>query len=374
MGKSGREGNTMTGNRRQTRRVTTGGLAIGGGAPVSIQTMTNIPVERVDDSVAQITGLREAGAELVRVALRSVESAGCLKKIIPAVAVPICADVHFDHLIALAAIEAGAAKVRINPGNIGSDRGVREVAAAARDHGVPIRIGVNGGSLDRRRYPEATPAAMVESALEHVSLLEKNGFCDIVVSIKSSDIARTVEANRLFAKRCDYPLHVGLTEAGYGLDCVVRSSVAIGHLLMEGIGDTIRVSMTGDPLEELLVARKILESAGEREARIRIIACPTCGRTDPSLDILALAKEVDGAVTARFDKLLSERGGTLQVAVMGCEVNGPGEAREADAGLAGLREGRLLLFSRGEKVRVLDRREAVKGLLDELERIIEGRA
>ncbi len=359
--------------RRHTRRVTAGTLAIGGGAPVSIQTMTNLPVERVDETIAQITRLSEAGAELVRVALRSAESAACLKKIVNAVDVPICADVHFDHRIALAAIEAGAAKVRINPGNIGHARGVREVAAAARDRGVPIRIGVNGGSLDRRKYPEATPAAMVESAMEHVGLLEENGFHDIVVSIKSSDIGRTVEANRLFAQRYDYPIHTGLTEAGYGLECVVRSSLAIGHLLMEGIGDTIRVSMTGDPAEEILVARKILESAGEREARIRIISCPTCGRTDPSLDLLALAKEIDGAVTARFDSILAERGGTLHVAVMGCEVNGPGEAREADAGLAGLRDGRLLLFAKGEKVRAVDRDDAVSALMEELEKIIEGR-
>ncbi len=356
--------------RKKTKQVRAGSLAIGGGAPVSIQTMANVPIEQIDEAIAQVRGLADAGAELVRVALRSVEATEFLKKLLSAVTVPVSADIHFDHRIALAAIRAGVNKVRINPGNIGDPAGVREVVAAARDSGVPIRIGVNSGSVDRRKFPEVTPESLVASAMEHVHILEENNFCDIVVSIKSSDIGQTVAANELFASQRDYPVHVGLTEAGYGLSCVVQSSVAIGHLLMEGIGDTIRVSMTGDPAEEITVARKILESVGERKAWVHIVACPTCGRTDPSLDILALAKEVDAAVTARFEKTMKEKGRTLHVAVMGCEVNGPGEAKEADAGLAGIRDGRLLLFAKGKKVKAVDYRDAVAALVEEIEKII----
>jgi (E)-4-hydroxy-3-methylbut-2-enyl-diphosphate synthase len=356
--------------RRATRQVRAGSLAIGGNAPVSIQSMTNVPVERVDETIAQIRRLADRGCQLVRLALRSAESASCLKKIVPAVTVPLCADVHFDHRIALAALEAGVHKVRINPGNIGSAQGVREVVAAARDRGAPIRIGVNAGSVDRRRFPEVTPASLVESAMEHVRILEDNNFSDIVVSVKSSDIPQTISANEIFAAGNDYPLHIGLTEAGYGLACAVQSSVAIGHLLLGGIGDTVRVSMTGDPVEEIPVARMILESAGERKARIRIVSCPTCGRTDPDLDILALAREVDGAVTARFGKILEERDGSLHVAVMGCEVNGPGEAKDADAGLAGIRGGKMLLFACGEKVKVVEADDAVAELVREIGNII----
>jgi (E)-4-hydroxy-3-methylbut-2-enyl-diphosphate synthase len=334
--------------------------------------MTNVPIERVGETVAQIVRLADAGSQLVRLALRSAESASLLKKIIPASPVPLCADVHFDHRIALAALDAGVHKVRINPGNIGSEAGVREVVAAARDRGAPIRIGVNAGSVDRRKFPAVTPETLVASALEHVRILEDNNFSDIVVSIKSSGIPQTIAANELFALQRDYPLHIGLTEAGYGLACAVQSSVAIGHLLLEGIGDTIRVSMTGDPVGEIPVARTILESAGERKARVRIVSCPTCGRTDPDLDILALAKEVDDAVTARFEKTMAERDSTLHVAVMGCEVNGPGEAKDADAGLAGIRGGKLLLFARGEKVKIVDARDAVAELVREIEKLLAG--
>jgi (E)-4-hydroxy-3-methylbut-2-enyl-diphosphate synthase len=358
--------------RRKTRQVRAGSLAIGGGAPVSIQTMACVPVERIEEAIAQVRNLADAGAELVRVALRSVEAAEYLRKLLPAVKVPISADIHFDHRIALAAIKAGVHKVRINPGNIGDAEGVREVVAAARDNGVPIRIGVNSGSVDRRKFPEVTPESLVASAMEHVRILEENNFTDIVVSIKASDIARTVAANELFASQRDYPVHVGLTEAGYGLTCAIQSSVAIGHLLMEGIGDTIRVSMTGDPAEEIIVARKILESVGERKAWVRIVSCPTCGRTDPSLDILALAKEVDAAVTARFEKTMKEKGRTLHVAVMGCEVNGPGEASHADVGAAGGRGGMMMIFSRGEKLRRVTDGEAPAVILEEAEKIIGG--
>jgi (E)-4-hydroxy-3-methylbut-2-enyl-diphosphate synthase len=347
-----------------------GSLAIGGGAPVSIQSMTCLPIERTDDTIAQINRLAGQGAELVRVALRSVDSVEYFKKIRAAVALPLCADVHFDYRIAVAAIKAGVNKVRINPGNIGDRKGVLEVVKAARDRGVPIRIGVNSGSVDRKKFPDVTPEGLVESAMEHINILEDNSFSDIVVSIKSADIMHTIAANELFSSRRDYPIHVGLTEAGYGLTCTVQSSVTIGHLLMEGIGDTIRVSMTGDPLDEVIVARKILESAGERKAWVRIVSCPTCGRTDPSLDILALAMEADSAVTGRFESCLKKMNRTLHVAVMGCEVNGPGEARDADAGLAGIRDGRLLLFAKGEKVKVVESRDAVAALVEEIEKLL----
>ena len=357
--------------RNKTRQVRAGGLAIGGDAPVSIQSMTNIPVERVPETIDQIRKLERLGCQLVRIALRNVEAAESLARVVPAVTIPVCADVHFDYRIAVAAIEAGAHKVRINPGNIGDERGVREVIAAARDRGVPIRIGVNGGSVNRRRYPEVNPDSLAASALEHVRILEDNAFDAIVVSIKSSDIIQTIEANRKFTSQRDYPVHIGLTEAGYGVTCIVQSSVALGCLLMEGIGDTLRVSMTGDPAEEIIVARTILESAGERKARIRIVSCPTCGRTDTGLDILELARAVDREATARFEKIMQDTDRSLHVAIMGCEVNGPGEARDADAGLAGIRDGRLLLFAKGEKLRVVSQEEAVPALMEELRKIID---
>ena len=216
----------MERRRRTTRQVKAGSLSIGGDAPISIQSMTNIPIERIEETIAQINRLSERGAELVRVALRSVEAAECLRKIVPAVTVPLCADVHFDYRIAVAAVDAGAAKVRINPGNIGHQKGVREVIRAARDRGAPIRIGVNSGSVDRRKFPVVTPEALVASAMEHVRILEENNFADIVISIKSSEIGQTIAANEIFSSERDYPVHIGLTEAGYGVSCVVQSAVA----------------------------------------------------------------------------------------------------------------------------------------------------
>ncbi len=240
--------------------------------------------------------------------------------------------------------------------------------AAARDHGVPIRIGVNGGSLDKKKYPHVTPENLAESAMDHVRILEDNNFQDIIVSIKSSDVFQTIEANRIFSGMRDYPLHIGLTEAGYGMNCIVQSSVVLGHLLLQGIGDTIRVSMTGDPVEEVIVGRRILEAVGERRALVKIISCPTCGRTDPGLDILALAREVELKASERFASRLAATGRSLTIAVMGCEVNGPGEASEADFGMAGARGGNLLLFARGEKIKKVHSTEAISMLLDEIEK------
>jgi len=357
--------------RKNTREVKVGHVVIGGNSPVSIQSMTNLPLEDIPGTIAQIGRLKEAGADIVRLAVRNLDVIPALREVIRSVSLPITADIHFDHRLALAAIEAGAGKIRINPGNIGGADRVRDVVRAALDAGVALRVGVNAGSLDRKKYPHPTPENMVASAMDSIDLLEEYGFADIIVSLKSSDVALTVEANRLFAEKRDYPLHLGLTEAGYGMTCVVNSSVAIGTLLMEGIGDTIRVSMTGDPVEEIPVARRILEAAGLRKTAVRIISCPTCGRTDPSLDLLALAREVEEAVTVRFGRELAVSGKSVAVAVMGCEVNGPGEAMEADVGVAGGRGGYLMLFSRGEKMRRIERREVSKAVLDEVERILQ---
>ncbi len=346
-------------------------LAIGGGAPVSIQSMTSLPIEDVRGTIGQILRLQEAGADLVRLAVRNEESIKFLKEIRGEVAMPLSADVHFNHRIALMAIEAGIDKIRINPGNIGGEDRVREVVRAAGERGVPIRVGVNGGSLDEKKYSGVTPENLAASAMDHVRILEENGFRDIVVSIKSSDIMQTIEANRIFSSRSDIPLHIGLTEAGYGLSCVVQSTMAIGHLLLEGIGDTVRVSMTGDPVEEVVVAKKILESAGVRIPAVRIISCPTCGRTDPELDVLELAMRVEREAAERFGARLKEKGRTVTIAVMGCEVNGPGEACHADIGVAGGRGGAMLLFSHGNKLRKIRADEAVESMSVEIEKILQ---
>ncbi len=357
--------------RKETRRVTVGSVAVGGDAPVSIQSMTNVPLEDSEGTIRQVAALKEAGAEIVRIAILKEESAAVIPHIKKAVDIPLTADVHFNYRIALAAIRNGIDKVRINPGNIGGADRVKEVVSAAKERKIPIRIGVNSGSIDRKKYPALTPEAMVDSALEHVRILEENDFLDIVVSLKSSDLTLTLESNRLFPEHRDYPLHIGLTEAGFGLSCVVQSSIALGRLLLEGIGDTLRVSMTGDPVEEVAVAKKILESVGERRPRVKLIACPTCGRTSPLIDIPALAREAEAAVTETFGDRLAGLDEPLTVAVMGCEVNGPGEAREAHIGLAGGRDGNLLLFAKGEKVRKVSPDEAIGALLDEIEGLLK---
>jgi len=356
--------------RKKTKPVRTGGLIIGGGAPVSIQSMTNFPIEDTDSTIAQIKKLQERGAQIIRIAVNSVNAAACLKKIRGAVDAVLSADIHFNHQIAIESIKAGVDKVRINPGNIGSAIKVREVIAAAKDYGVPIRIGVNGGSIDRKKYPDITPENLAASALDHVRILEDNDFYEIVVSIKSSDIFQTIEANKIFSELRDYPLHIGLTEAGYGLNCIVQSTTLISSLLLNGIGDTIRVSMTGDPLDEVSTAQAILEAVGERRPLVRIVSCPTCGRTDPGLDILALANEAKAAVYHHFEQKLKESAKSVTIAVMGCEVNGPGEASEADFGLAGAKGGRLLLFSKGQKIKKVHKNEAVDELVNEIKKLI----
>jgi (E)-4-hydroxy-3-methylbut-2-enyl-diphosphate synthase len=356
--------------RRITRRVNVRDLAIGGGSPVSIQSMTSIPIEDVKGTIEQIQRLRDAGADLVRIAVRNEESIRYLREVRKEISMPLSADVHFNYRIAIMAVEAGIDKIRINPGNIGGEEKVREVLRAAGGRGVPIRVGVNGGSLDEKKYPSLTPENLAASAMDHVKILEDHGFRDIVVSIKSSDIFQTIEANRIFSRLSDIPLHIGLTEAGFGLSCVVQSSMAIGHLLLEGIGDTVRVSMTGDPVEEVKVARRILEAAGARTAPVRIISCPTCGRTDPELDVLDLAMRVEREAEARFSVRLAELGKSITIAVMGCEVNGPGEACHADLGVAGGRGGSMLLFSRGRKIKKISVGEAVEAIAREIETLL----
>ena len=361
----------MTGNRRHSKQVYAGSLGIGGDTPVSVQSMTSCPLEDVAATLNQIRRLEEAGAQLVRLAVRSEDHLGYLEDIRRQVKIPLCADIHFNYRIAIGAINAGVDKIRLNPGNIGSRYRVEEVTRAARERKIPIRIGVNGGSIDRKKYPRVTPEALLGSAIEHIRILEDLDYREIVISIKSSDILQTIQANRMLAEEVDYPIHVGLTEAGYGLNCIVQSSVGIGALLLDGIGDTIRVSMTGDPVEEIIIGRKILESTGHRKPLIHVISCPTCGRTDPDIDVLELAKAVDTELNRLFRHRLEQRGRTVTVAVMGCEVNGPGEASHADVGIAGGRGGKVLLFFFCEKIRKIDAASAVEAMAEQVKLLLE---
>lgn len=354
--------NTVNGFRRATRAVKIKNLVIGGGAPVSVQSMTNIPIDNVSGTVAQIHALADKGASLVRLALLTVDSVQYLKEILKRTSVPLCADIHFDYRIALAAIDAGIHKLRINPGNIGSAERTREVVRSAMDHGVPIRIGVNGGSIDKKKYNAVTPEALVDSAMSHVKILEDFGFNDIIVSMKASDVRTTILANRIFASMTDYPVHLGLTEAGYGLASIVSSSAAIGSLLADGIGDTIRVSITGDPVQEIPAGFEILKALGLLSGGIKMIACPTCGRTDPEIKLEEIAKKIEARLTEDYGKNLAAAGRMLTVAVMGCEVNGPGEASHADIGIAGARSGQFLLFSRGQKIDKIKAEDAESAL------------
>lgn len=314
-------------------------MLIGGGAPVSIQSMTNTDTRDADRTAAQILALEEAGAEIVRVSVFDEKCVEALGKIIPAVHVPIVADIHFDHRLAIASIGAGAAKVRINPGNIGSDDKVRELAACAKANGTPIRIGVNTGSLEKELLNKygVCAASLVESAGHHVSLLEEQGFYDIVISLKASNVPMMVEAYRIAAERFPYPLHLGVTEAGIGEQAVLKSAIGIGSLLLDGIGDTIRVSVTGDPVQEVHAAKRILSACGIRKFGAEIISCPTCGRTRVEL----------ASIVEKVRSSLPENGKPIKIAVMGCAVNGPGEAREADIGIAFGRKN-AVVFRHGE--------------------------
>jgi (E)-4-hydroxy-3-methylbut-2-enyl-diphosphate synthase len=347
--------------RRLTRSISIGGVQIGGGAPVVVQSMTKTPTQDVTATVRQIERLMEAGCELVRLAVPDMEAANALARIKSQVALPLIADIHFDYRIALAAIDKGIDGLRLNPGNIGGKKEIQQIVAAARARAIPIRIGVNAGSLGSeilKRYGHPTPEAMVESALNHVSILEDLGFHHIKISLKSSNVLQTVSAYRLLSEKVDYPLHVGVTEAGTLISGTIKNSLGIGLLLSEGIGDTIRVSLTHDPVDEVKVAYEILKALGLRQRGVEIISCPTCGRCE--IDLVGLAEEVENA--------LSHIRAPLKVAIMGCVVNGPGEAREADVGIAGGR-GQGTLFKKGKVVKKVAESELARVLVQEVKRM-----
>jgi len=350
--------------RRATRGLKIGPVPVGGGAPVSVQSMTNTDPGDPVATLAQIQELAGAGCDIVRVAIPTSEAVRALLKILKTSPVPIVADIHFDPRLAVRAIEAGAHGIRINPGNIGGPDAVRAVAEAAVKRHTPIRVGVNGGSLEKdilARFGGPTPAALAESALRHCKALESVGCRDIKVSLKSSDAWTTVAANRIFAARTDYPLHLGVTEAGTERAGVVKSAVGIGALLLDGIGDTIRVSLTAPPVHEVDAALRILEACGLREAAPEIVACPTCGRTQ--IDLIALTTAVEREISRI--KAAGFRVGLRKIAIMGCAVNGPGEARDADIGIAG-GNGRGVLFRNGEVVRSFPEHRLFEELMVEI--------
>ena len=344
-----------------TRQLQVGGVAVGGGAPVSIQSMLNTKTTDVEGSLSQIRALAAAGCEIARLAVPDMEAAAGFGKIAAASPLPLVADIHFDYRLAIAAAEGGAAKIRINPGNIGGEDRVKAVVDCCKAHHIPIRIGVNGGSLDKallHKYGHPTPEALVESAFSHIALLEKYGFYDICVSMKSSSVPLMMAAYRLFAEKSDYPLHLGVTETGTETMGVIKSAMGIGGLLCMGIGDTIRVSLTADPVKEVLAAKSILKAAGLRKEGVNLIACPTCGRT--KIDLIGLANRVEEA--------LQDCKKPLTVAVMGCIVNGPGEAREADVGIAG-GEDCGVLFVKGELKEKLPYDELLPALLRYIDKL-----
>lgn len=351
-------------DRRKTRQVSVGDVLIGGDAAVSVQTMTNTNTADVDATLDQIQQAASAGADIVRVAVPDMKAADALEEILDGAPVPIVADIHFDHRLAVAAAEAGVHKLRINPGNIGPDERLRPVVEAAVDNQIPIRVGINAGSLEDdllEEYRHPTPEALAESAARNVQRVRQMGLSDIVVSIKASSVPLTVAANRIFARNSQLPLHLGITEAGSGQPAVVHSSAGLGILLAQGLGDTIRVSLTGDIVQEVRVGRQIL-IALDLARGPRLVSCPTCGRC--KVDLAALAEKVRG--------LVEDIEKPIVVAVMGCEVNGPGEAREADVGLAA-GEGRAALFRHGEVIRSVPMDEALDALRSEIEKILAGR-
>lgn len=354
------------GYRRKTRTITVGGVQIGGTSPITVQSMTNTDTHDVEATYRQILALEAAGCDIVRLAVPDVEAAATFAALKSrGVSIPLVADIHFNYKIALAAIEAGADKIRINPGNIGSRENTEAVVRACRERGLPIRIGVNSGSVEKsilEKHGAPTAAALAESALYHVSILRDLDFHDIAISVKASDVPTMIEANSILAAACDYPLHLGVTEAGARRRAIVKSSVGIGSLLARGIGDTLRVSLTEDPVEEIYAAREILSVLGLNEqAGMDIVSCPTCGRT--KINLISLVEEFERRVKAEgLDKK------NIKVALMGCVVNGPGEAREADIGIAGgIGEG--LLFKKGEIVRKIAENKLVDELIDEIKQM-----
>ena len=351
------------GYRDETKVVQIGKRQIGGGNPILIQSMCNTKTEDVKATVEQILALEHAGCDIIRVAVPTMEAAAALTEIKRQIHIPLVADIHFDYRLAIAAIECGADKIRINPGNIGSKERIQAVVDKAKEYGVPIRVGVNSGSLEKplvEKYGGVTAEGLVESALDKVALIEQMGYDNLVISIKSSDVMMCVKAHELIAKKTHYPLHVGITEAGTVIAGNIKSAVGLGLILSQGIGDTIRVSLTGSPLEEIKSAKLILKTLGLRRGGVEVVSCPTCGRTQ--IDLIGLANQVETLVQGYpLD---------IKVAVMGCVVNGPGEAKEADLGVAGgIGEG--LLIRKGEIVKKLPESELLPALKAELDRMVE---
>lgn len=344
-----------------TRQIMVGNVPIGGGAPVTIQSMLNTKTTDVEGSLRQIKQLASAGCQIARLAVPNREAARGFAEICKESPLPLVADIHFDYQLAIAAAEGGASKIRINPGNIGGEDRVKAVVDVCKEKHIPIRIGVNGGSLDKtllEKYGHPTPEALVESAFQHLELLEKQGFYDTCVSMKSSHVPNMVAAARLFRGKCDYPLHIGVTETGPVRQGLIKSAMGIGALLLDGIGDTLRVSLTDDPVEEVYAAKDILKAAGLRKEGVDIISCPTCGRT--RIDLIGLVNQVDAA--------LKDCQKPITVAVMGCIVNGPGEAREADIGIAG-GDGWGMIFEKGVQVERLPYDQLLPALLERIEKM-----
>lgn len=350
---------------KQTRQIFIGGVAVGGGAPVTVQSMTNTVTSDVASTVAQIKALEAAGCEIVRVAVPDMESAGAIARIKAGVKIPLIADIHFDWKLALKALDGGVDALRLNPGNIGSKDRIAEVVKASKDRGVPIRIGVNAGSLEKdilAKYGHPTAEALAESAMRHISILEDMDFFDIKVSLKASSVPLTIESYRLLSGKVDYPLHIGVTEAGTLFSGAVKSSVGIGVLLSDGIGDTLRVSLTGDPVDEVRVGWEILKALELRKRGINIISCPTCGRI--KLDSIRIATEVE--------KRLSHIVEPVNIAIMGCVVNGPGEAIESDVGIAG-GDGVGLIYVGGKVVKKVREEDLVEALIEAVEGVLSRR-
>lgn len=347
--------------RRNTKKIKVGKLYIGGNAPVTIQSMTNTDTRDASSTVAQILSLESAGCEIIRVAVPDMQAAEAIKDIKRGISIPLVADIHFDYRLALKSIENGVDALRINPGNIGSESKIKEVVKAAIEREIPIRIGVNAGSLEKdllEKYKKPCAEALVESALRHASLLEQNGFYSIVLSVKSSNVIENISAYRILSEKTEYPLHLGVTEAGTIFSGTIKSSVGIGTLLSEGIGDTIRVSLTDDPLQEIKVGKEILKACGLRKGGLEIISCPTCGRT--SIDLIGIAKKAEES--------LQNINKDIKVAIMGCVVNGPGEAREADIGIAG-GKGEGIIFKKGQILKKVSEENLLSELISEIQKL-----
>jgi len=347
--------------RRQTRRIRIKDIYVGGDSRIAVQSMTNTDTRDVEATLNQIRALMVAGCDIIRCAVPDMEAAEAMREITRQIPIPVVADIHFDYRLALKSIENGISKLRINPGNIGGNDKVRMLADACKAKGIPIRIGVNSGSLEKdilAKYGKVTPEGLVESAMRHVELLENHNFHDIIISIKSSDVMTMMNSYRLLSKTVDYPLHLGVTEAGTPWRGTIKSSIGIGGLLSEGIGDTIRVSLTGDSIDEIKVGREILKATGHLKEGIEFVSCPTCGRTQ--IDLIGIANQVEEA--------LKDSKKNIKVAVMGCVVNGPGEAREADIGIAG-GNGFGLIFKKGLIIRKVKEEELVVALLEEIEKM-----